>query len=437
MAKAFLVSALRSGEGKTLITLGLLRLFQKKGLRVQPFKIGPDYIDPMWHQVAGGVPSYNLDLFAMGKDRLKRLFYTKSSAKELVIVEGVMGLFDGKYSTYLIAKYLKIPIVLVIDTYGLAESIRPLIRGTVERLKRAELPFAIMLNRISSKRHLLRVEKALRGYPILGYLMRDEKIKIGSRHLGLLLPQDLAETNRIIDYVAEKLEENLNYEQLENLRLKEFEGGTKPRFLPDVPYKSIAIAFDRAFNFYYQHILDEFREKYKLIFFSPLEDEELPQEAEVLYIGGGYPELFGEVLAKNKKMLRAIKNWVESKMPLYAECGGFVYLCDALSWNHQNFKLVGTFPFTVAKGSLNLGYRAVKPATHLPLFECMTTFKGHEFHYTTLVNKDSNVPTCYQVRDLYGRSYREGYLINRALGTYIHLISFDLDEDESRNELSI
>lgn len=431
MAKALLISALRSGEGKTLTTLGLLRLFKRRRFKIQPFKIGPDYIDPKWHEVASGVPSYNLDLFAMGKERLKRLFYTKSAGKDVIIVEGVMGLFDGNYSTFSVAKLLRIPVILVVDTFGLAETIRPLLKGPIDRLKRAGLSFALFLNRISSERHLLRVERALRGYPILGYLKSDKNLNIPSRHLGLYLPEDYSKIDTLLDYLAEHIEETINSQVLDSLEFCPNEKIIGPSFLPNIPYRTIAIAYDRAFNFYYQHLIDELAEKTNVLFFSPIEDRELPSEAEAIYLGGGYPELFAERLTNNRKMLEDIRNWVYSKMPLYAECGGFVYLCKTLSWNSRTFKLAEIFPFNVAKGSLKLGYRLVKPIEKLPLFECELVFRGHEFHYTRLIDEDSGISKCYLVKDLQGETYQEGYVTHRALGSYIHLIAFDTHKEDS------
>lgn len=421
-----MISALRSGEGKTLITLGLLRILREAGIRVQPFKVGPDYIDPQWHRFAGGVPSYNLDLFAMGNERVKHLFWTKSRDKEIAIVEGVMGLFDGKYSTFSLAKLLRIPVILVVDTFGLAETIKPLVKGTVERLKRANLPFALILNRISSERHLLRIERALRGYPILGYLRRDKGLEIASRHLGLNLPEDPSSAEGLLEYLAERLREGLNLDLLENFTLIPPDEIRKPRFLPEIPYRTLAIAYDRAFNFYYQHLLDELGERTKILFFSPLDDSELPSEAEALYLGGGYPELYAEKLAQNRRLIDAIRDWVNSGRPLYAECGGFVYLCRALKWNGKVFEFAGLFPYEIIKGSLVLGYRWVKPRRPIPLFESELSFRGHEFHYTVFLKDSTEVEKCYRVRDQQGRTYSEGYLRKSSLGSYIHLIAFDL-----------
>ncbi|MFN3921698.1 MAG: cobyrinate a,c-diamide synthase, partial [Caldimicrobium sp.] len=353
MVKGILVSAPRSGEGKTLLTLGLLHLFKRKGFVVQPFKLGPDFIDPKWHFEACGVPSYNLDLFSMGKERLKALFYTKAKESQIIVVEGVMGLFDGAFSTFKIAKLLRLPILLVINAFGVGESLKYLLKGFSEAIKRAGLPFFIFLNKVSSEGHLLRLEKTLKPYKIFGYLLRNKEFELPSRHLGLYLPEDLKIAQQIIEKLSFELEKNVDFSLLKELEIEENSSPFMPTFLPSIPYKAIALAYDSAFNFYYPHLLEELSKKTKIYYFSPLKDEVIPDAAEAVYIGGGYPELFAEKLSQNKRTIKAIKKWVKEGRPLYAECGGLVFLSRALTWENITYKLTNIFPFEMEKKGLS------------------------------------------------------------------------------------
>ncbi|MGC8966566.1 MAG: cobyrinate a,c-diamide synthase [Caldimicrobium sp.] len=429
MGRGFIISALRSGEGKTLITLGLLRLLSKKGYRVQGFKIGPDFIDPKWHALASGRPSYNLDLFSMGKHRLKALFYHQSRDCDFSLVEGVMGLFDGKYSTFEVAKLLKLPIILVVDAFGMAESLSYMIEGFAEKIKRFSLPFYIFLNRLSSERHLLRIERALKKYSIIGYLFRSKDLELPSRHLGLFLPEHFQEGENLISLVADKLEKTFNFSILELLKKipedRETENVPLPSFLPDLRFQKIGIALDEAFNFYYPHILDELKKKATIFFFSPLRDNGLPSQIEALFFGGGYPELFAERLSENKSIIKEIKEFVEADKPVYAECGGLIYLSKGLHWEDKFYPLIGIFPFEIYKKGLTLGYRKVKLLTKHPFFGKKRVFYAHEFHYSNLKFDANQIPLkrIFKVSTQEGESFLEGFSYKKALATYMHLIA--------------
>ncbi|MFN3504659.1 MAG: cobyrinate a,c-diamide synthase [Caldimicrobium sp.] len=432
MVQAFLISAPRSGEGKTLLTLGFLRLFKKRGLRVQAFKVGPDFIDPKWHQFACSYPSYNLDLFSMGEKKLRALFYEKAKTSNMAIVEGVMGLFDGKFSSFEVAKLLKIPIVLVIDTFGLSESIKYVVKGFSERIKKANLNFFLFLNKVSSERHLLRLERALKGYKILGVLFRDKGLELPSRHLGLYLPEDYTKAEEILEEVVSELEKNVNFSLLNECKI-EMKALPKEGFLPKIPYRTVAIARDNAFNFYYNHLLDELNQMAKVLYFSPLKNEEIPAKAEAVFIGGGYPELWAEDLSRNKKTLKSIKEWAEEGLPLYAECGGLIYLSKELFYADKSYIFSEVFPFTIKKEKLTLGYRTVKPLEDVPFFETNTPFFAHEFHYTNVINSFvaenlKNIRCIFRVKPYEKpyvfKTFREGFLYKRCLATYMHLLSF-------------
>ncbi len=424
MAKAFLVSALRSGEGKTLVTLGLLRYFRNKGFKVQPFKVGPDYIDPKWHKLSAGRYSYNLDLFSMGEEKLKSLFYYHSRSADYALVEGVMGLFDGKFSTFRVAKILKIPLLIVLDTFGIGETLRYLIKGVAETLKRAELSFSFFLNRVSSEKHLLRLERALKGYPISGFLFRKPDYELPSRHLGLFLPQEIEKVEELLSQLALDLEKTLDLSFL-NQEKRIPQKVSLPSFLPQISFKKLGVALDTAFNFYYQHLLDELSQKVELKFFNTLEDPHLPSEIEGLYFGGGYPELLAEQLSLNTTLMKEIKDFAYSGSFIYAECGGLIYLSQRVNWNGKTYPLVGLFPFEIRRKGLSLGYRKVKLKEVHPFFGEKVSFLAHEFHYTGIkkLEIDYEIKKIYKVKTLEGKSFDEGYSFQKVLASYCHFLA--------------
>lgn len=425
MAKGFIISAAKSGEGKTLITLGLLRLLTKKGLKVQPFKVGPDFIDPKWHIFSSKRTSYNLDLFSMGKERLKALFYHKAKEVDCVIVEGVMGLFDGKYSTFEVAKLLNLPILFVVDTFGVAESLSFMVKGFLEKVKKAGLPFYLFLNKVSSERHLLRLKKALKNNSIVGYLFRKREYELPSRHLGLFLPEHFKEAEEVISIVADDLEKTFDTSIFKPLDFSGFESPSPPSFLSEIPFKKIGIAFDEAFNFYYPHLLEELKNKTKIFFFSPLKDRNIPSEVEFLYFGGGYPELFAKNLTENKSLLQDVKDFFEANMPLYAECGGLLYLSKGLYWENNFYPMAGVFPFEIRKKELTLGYRKVTLCENHPFFEGIKEFRAHEFHYSHIVttNEKVSLKRIFKIYTLDKKRFLEGFCYRNALATYMHFLA--------------
>ncbi len=437
MAKGFVISATRSGEGKTLITLGILHLLSKKGFKVQPFKIGPDYIDPKWHALACGRPSYNLDLFSMGEKRLKGLFYHKSKGCDYSVVEGVMGLFDGKYSTFKVARLVKLPIILILDTYGLAESLTFVVKGFAEKIKRASLPFFLFLNRVSSEKHLLRLEKALKRYPVIGYLFRNKEYELPSRHLGLFLPEHFKEAEALISEVAGALEISFDLSLLQTFENPSFEGYPLPSFLPPLPFKKVGLAKDLAFNFYYQHLLDELSTKSELLFFSPLRDKGLPSQVEALYFGGGYPELFAQELYENQTFIKELKAFVEEGNPLYAECGGLIYLSKGIYWNKRFYPLSGVFPYEIEKKGLTLGYRRVSILETHPFLGDIKGFYAHEFHYSHLKAplKTSKIKKIFKVSTYEKERFLEGYRYKNALATYLHFLATEEKNPSRRSQL--
>lgn len=421
MVRGFLIGGTHSGCGKTTVTLGLLRVLRKKGFKVQPFKVGPDYIDPSWHKVVSGKASVNLDLFAMEKD-LEGWFLKYALEAELSVVEGVMGLLDGNFSSYNVAKRLGLPVVLVVDTFGLAETIEAIVLGFKVLLEREGVNLYLVLNRVSSEKHLLRLLKALKDFKVVGFLYRKNEISIPSRHLGLFMPEREVLKEERFTFLEEEVERNFDLELLTHIRSnKTFDTSEVPLSNLEIPFSKIAIAYDSAFCFYYTHLLDLLSQKTQLYFFSPLKDRRLPSEAEVIYLGGGYPELYAEALAENETLKKDLRDWVEEGKPLYAECGGLIYLSKKLFYQEKNYPMVGIFPLKVEMKGLHLGYREVFPNSEIGFWKGFP-FRGQEFHYTS-VEELSEIKKTYLVKDLEGKVWKEGYTYKKAIATYVHFIN--------------
>ena len=421
MVKGFIVAGTHSGCGKTTVTLGLLKALRDKGVKIQPFKVGPDYIDTSWHKLVSGVPSVNLDLFSMEKN-LENWFWKYAKKAELSVIEGVMGLFDGDFSTFEVAKRLKLPVLLVIDTFGMAETVSAIALGFRELLQKEGIELYLVLNRVSSEKHLQRLLKALKGFKVLGFLPKKTDFEIPSRHLGLYMPQDRVFTEEKLGYLKELIEKNFDLEAIASLSSKkDFSHLSEPQLFFKSSFKRIAIALDSAFCFYYTHLLDSLKKSFEISFFSPLEDENFPDEADAIYIGGGYPELYAEILSENKSMKKLLKEWAEEGKPLYAECGGLIYLSEKLVYQGKSYPMAGILPLEIAMDRLHLGYREVKVLDEAFLFKKNMLFRGHEFHYTK-AKELKKIKKIYRVKDLYGNTWFEGYRYKNTLGSYVHFI---------------
>jgi cobyrinic acid a,c-diamide synthase len=412
MSSSFLIAGTHSGCGKTTISLGLMAALRQMGYGVQPFKCGPDFIDPTLHGVVCGEISRNLDLRMCGKDFVRRVF--AGHQDKVRVVEGVMGLFDGgEASAASLAKALGIPVVLVVDVRSAAESVAAVVKGFSELDPEVRL-IGVIFNRIGSPRHLELVQGAVQKYcsvPVLGYLPRDVEFAIPERHLGLHMGADAlpAET---ISRLAETI---LHYVDVGGLLAASKDGfdqvvapGAQPSPVPG-PKKRLAVARDEAFCFYYQDNFDLLAQAgIELVFFSPLHDRELPADIKAVYLGGGYPELFGAMLAANTLMRTALKKWSEQGGILYAECGGFMYLSQGIVDHDGGYHdMVGVFPVKarMSKGLRSLGYRE---ATLLN--DSLWGGRGD-------VVRGQEIARVYQLQD--GRA--EGFQQGNTLGGYLHL----------------
>ena len=427
---ALLLAGTHSGCGKTTVTLGLMAALKKQGLAVRPFKCGPDFIDPSLHRMVCNRPSYNLDCRMCGEDFVRASF-ARHSADGLAVVEGVMGLFDGgEGSAAYLAKTLGVPVILVVDVRSQAESVAALVHGFASF--DPDLPLAgLICNRVGSPRHEALIREALsrlpEAVPLLGFVPRDAQIAIPSRHLGLVMgeekPLDRAALDRLATLLTERLDMGRLLEIAESAappdRINKSDLNPQSRSASQ-PVR-IGVARDAAFCFYYEDNLELLqRAGAELVFFSPLADTRLPENLGGLYLGGGYPELFAEQLAANTGMRQAVRDFSEAGAPLYAECGGFMYLCARLCGQEGDWPMTGIFPCTVGmNGRLRrLGYRELAQMRASFFGPAGMRLFGHEFHYSDIV---TDAPELARIWRSTESGAEEGFTLRNTLAGYMHL----------------
>ncbi|MCG8552729.1 MAG: cobyrinate a,c-diamide synthase [Desulfobacterales bacterium] len=429
--KGIVVAGVSSGCGKTTITLGLMAAFRRRGLRVAPFKAGPDYIDPGHHTTITGVAGRNLDGWMLKKQTNLDIFRQNTSQADIAVVEGVMGLFDGydgrseAGSTSQLAKWLDLPVLLVVDARSMARSAGALVQG-FENFD-PDLKFAgVLFNKVGSPVHLDYLTQALEGnvkMPCLGGVGRNPEIEIPSRHLGLVTSGDHGLGLQMQHALADLVEECMDLDALLDT-LPWVSGDT-----PAPPEKKsasvrIAVARDAAFCFYYPENIELLEQAgAQIVYFSPLSETCLPDNIDGLYLGGGYPELHAATLARNTGFRQAAAVACQNNMPVYAECGGFMALCRSLEdLDGQRHGMVGCFGFTcrMSKRLRALGYREITLNRDTILGPAGLTARGHEFHYSSIDDHDAE--TVYNASDRSGGSrVVHGFEKNRTLGSYLHL----------------
>lgn len=437
---ALLVAGTHSGCGKTTVTLGLMAALARRGLTVQPFKCGPDFIDPSLHQMVTGRVSRNLDIRMCGEAFVRASFNKHAPLAGITVVEGVMGLFDGgEGSAATLAKNLDLPVLLVIDVRSAAESVAALVHGFAGLDPGLRLA-GVICNRVGSERHRSLVAAAIQAHcavPVLGFLPRNEAIAIASRHLGLQMGEEQPLAGEGMDQLIAAIEQHLDLERIVRIAADRQgrQDGAEPvqesvqEFVQNLPLMSrgnrvqIGVARDAAFCFYYEDNLDLLRATgADLVFFSPLNDEHLPPNLAGLYLGGGYPELHARSLSDNRTMRTQIHRFAAAGRPVYAECGGFMYLCRVvIDLDGNQSDMVGLYPFAARMQSRlrSLGYRQPQVVADCLLASAGTVLHGHEFHYSSIDADISLAPTVYRLED--GRL--EGYLAQagQTLAGYVHL----------------
>ena len=387
------IAGTQSGVGKTTIVSALLMSLRKRGLAVQAYKVGPDYIDPGYHALASGRPCHNLDSYLMPQDRLLEMFATTSRDMDMAVVEGVMGLFDGGRggvaSTAAIARMLKAPVVLVVNARSAGESVAATVLG-FRQYDPEVLLSGVILNQIGSDSHRQIVTEALEkiGFRVFGVIRRSESLKVPERHLGLL-PVTENDAEQVLDNIHQSIAGQINLEALVELAQSapDMEIPSAPA-LPLQRRTRIGVARDEAFSFYYPESLRILEEMgAELVDFSPLRDEMLP-DVEGLLFGGGFPEMFLEELAANHSMLASVRKAFHSEMPILAECGGYMYLCrQVVSFSGGRYQMAGLIPecCQMERSLQTVGYVEAKALGDNLLCLAGESLRGHEFHFSSMV----------------------------------------------------
>ncbi|MBT1515876.1 cobyrinate a,c-diamide synthase [Bradyrhizobium sp. SRL28] len=435
MARSLIISAPASGVGKTTLTLALARAYRDRGLKVQCFKSGPDYIDPAFHTAATGRASVNLDSWAMHREAIERLV-SRGTDADLVLAEGSMGLFDGVAvpgvsgtgASADIAEMMGWPVLLVIDPSGQAQTAAAIAAGL--RDFRAGVRLAgIVLNRVASARHEELVRRALTaaGIAVFGALPRHAAITLPKRHLGLVQAEEQAEVNGLIAEAARIVSEHVDLDAVLQSACAWSPQLVARSVNVTPPGQRIALARDAAFSFVYPHMLEAWRAAgAEISTFSPLADEGPDASADVCWLPGGYPELYAGRLASNTRFRRALKSFAETR-PVHGECGGYIVLgtalTDANDALHEMTGLLG-LETSFAQRRMHLGYRLAKLAAPMPGHKAGACLRGHEFHYSTIVSQP-DTPLAI-VRDATGVTVAEtGSRRGHATGTFFHLIAED------------
>jgi cobyrinic acid a,c-diamide synthase len=416
LAKAFVVAAPASGSGKTMVTLALLRQFRNRGLRVASAKVGPDYIDPRFHEAASGRPCMNLDPWAMGADLCKSIFHSLAQNTDVIVIEGVMGLFDGPTggSTADLAAMLGLPVVLVVDASHQAQSVAALIHGFSTYRKDIEIA-GIILNRVASSRHDALLRAALEKSPsIFASIGRASSLDWPSRHLGLVQAVENQQLATFIESAASHVP------AFDLGAMPDFEVIATGAIKLSPPGQCIAIAQDQAFSFTYPHVVAGWKAAgANILPFSPLKDEAPAANADFIILPGGYPELHAGQLAAGSNFLNGLRT---ATCQIYGECGGYMVLGDALidERGHAH-KMAGLLPLATsfADRKLHLGYRDLKPLAG----PWTRPLRGHEFHYSTIM-EEGRAERLFEARDSAGAELPAmGLKRGHVMGSFAHVIS--------------
>ncbi len=436
MTNQLLIAGTQSGVGKTTLTMGLIAALTRRGMRVQPFKVGPDYIDPTYHTLAAGRTCRNFDTWMVAPAQAIALYRRAAQNADVTIIEGVMGLFDGASytdesgSSAEIAKMVGAPVLLVLDVGKMARSAGALAAGYLHFDPQLNIA-GFIANRCGSEKHFHGVKTAIEtatGVPVVGWLPKDANLHIPERHLGLIPTNERGELTAFIARAADMVEQYFDVPQILSL-MGELSAAPAPDF--QIARRSssvtIAVARDAAFDFYYEDNLDLLRAAgAEIAFFSPLADPHLPSDTAGIYLGGGFPELHAAQLAQNTSLLAALRRAHAQSMPIYAECGGFMYLTETLvDLDGVAHKMTGLVPGETKMQSklAGLGYRLVEGAGENFLLPAGASARGHEFHWSTWVVAPEKVSPAWMVRSRrnLAQSSPAGYAHRNLVASYLHL----------------
>jgi cobyrinic acid a,c-diamide synthase len=428
------IGGTHSGVGKTSIAIGIMGALARKGRRVQGFKIGPDFLDTSFHTAVTGRPSRNLDSWMIPGARIPSLFASGCEGADIAVIEGVMGVFDGidgkseMASTSEVAKMLKAPVLLVIDAYGLAGSAAALVLGYKNLDPRLNLS-GVILNRVAGDTHAKMCIDAIARHskvPVLGAIPVSQDVKLPERHLGLVPATEMKDA-RVLETIIDQVEAHVDLDRVEELAQSVSQipaSGRTAQHKTQRDKTTIAIAKDQAFNFYYQENLDQLSESgARIQFFSPLNDDIVPESASGLYIGGGYPEVYAKSLSENSPMLESISKLAMDGMPVYGECGGLMYLTrsiqDLKGVEHKTVGLLEAKTSMVRR--LTLSYTLAKSTRPNILTPAGSVVRGHEFHFSTLQDVPRDAEFAYKLKRGIGiGDGRDGWTCYSTLASYMH-----------------
>lgn len=428
-SRAVVVAGTASGVGKTTVTLWILHQLKEQGIKVSSFKVGPDYIDPRFHQEITGEQAINLDLFMQGRSELRRSFEKYSSDSDVSVIEGVMGLYDGhrsilNTSTASLSNVLDVPVLLVVDCAKAGQSVAATVRGFVKYPK-APMFAGIFLNNLASEKHLELVTTELQRtcqVEVVGHMFRSRDTELPETHLGL----DKRMRGTEIIKKVKSAPVNLALEKI--LALPKRRGRVRslsPTELatePHIPFRQlkIALAYDEAFYFYYRSDLDALKDAgFKIETFSPLRDKRLPKNTDLLMIGGGYPEKYAVELGRNKRMIEAVREHRNSNGFIYAECGGLMYLARDLMNGRSKTRLTGVLPIVINMGRrrTHLGYVDAVLMDDSIVGKKGARLRGHKFHWSFIGDVQGSIGPAYDIGD----GLTDGFLDQLLLASYVHL----------------
>ena len=430
------IAGVSSGAGKTTVTLGVMAALRRRGLSVQGFKVGPDFIDPSYHSAVTGRLARNLDSWMMEHAVVREVFERGGEGADISVIEGVMGMYDGKEplsntgSTAEVSLLLHAPVILVVNVSSMARSAAAVVLG-FQQLDPAVHVAGVIVNRVGSVGHYELVKAAIEqvcAIPVVGYLARHDDLQIPERHLGLIPALERGELTPLFDALAAAVEETVELDRILQLAQasSRWEASAPQLFVgaPQAPTVTIAVARDSAFNFYYPENLELLSWYGAAIrYFKPLMGERIPDDADGLYIGGGFPEEFAAELSAQTQVLANVRERIRTGLPTFAECGGFMFLAESIVDRcGASHPMAGVIPAAIRMQTrlAALGYREVRALASSPLLARGELIKGHEFHYSTVMYHDAPTPYAYDAVGLRG-SKQEGYVDRSLVAGYTHL----------------
>lgn len=433
-----LISAAHKSSGKTTVSIGLCAALAEQGKRVQPFKKGPDYIDPMWLGMAAGRPCYNLDFYLCPNEEIEQEFVNRTVNCDTAIVEANMGLYDGMSldcsdSNAALAKLLDLPVILVVDTRGMTRGIAPLLLGYTGFDKDLNIA-GVILNRVGGSRHEAKLRASVEHYtdiPVLGAIYRDAGLSIEERHLGLIPSNETEESRALVDACRQAIQEGVDIDRILSLDSKPLvrSAAAHPAQVSESRPVRIGIAMDVAFGFYYPGDLEVMKTLgVEVVPINMLHDSELP-EIDGLFIGGGFPETHMEELEANSAMRESVRKAIEDGLPTYAECGGMMYLSRSIHWGDRSANMVGVIPGDThmhakpqGRGYTRLQETDRHPWPRLDPIPEDFSFPAHEFHHSSLDIDQKNPTYAYKVLRGTGiNGENDGYIHKNMLASYVHL----------------